>query len=333
MPQITFSPEHKVEFAGDFPKLKLDLGQKKRILCLEDPTYAYVHTLRAPKIVNGKAETRVVERKDKSTYVDYVKDFIGRPLCLGDLGVLQDKGVDPKNCPACKAAVSSDQVDPPQRRFAMHVIDYAVKGSTTDLAVPFSCSLVVWSFTDMVYNKLTDFVSEGYDLRKHDLLLGPCTNKDFQKFEMMPAMTAAWLADEKVKAIVVETYKENKVKDLEACCGRKVERRWMEDDLGKIAERWRIANGEPLSDPTEQADGRSLTEGLDNLLSDVSAPRQRAADEPVDLGAILSTPAPRQASDVDVSDLDLGTPNKSEAAASRGSGEAMDFKELFDSLP
>lgn len=313
MPTLAFDPANKTETVSDFPRLKLDHMEKGRILCLEDPAFAYVHELRAPKIVNGRAETKTFERKDGSTYTDFIMDFIGRPLCLGDLGVLMDKGVDPRNCPACRRATEGDEIQPPKRRFAMHVIKYAVKTNSFDLIQPFSCQLVVWGFTNMTYNKLTDIVSEYGNLREHDLLLGPCTNKDFQKFEIMPASKAAWMLDDQIKNTVLGTYQQNKLPDLDSFCGRKVERRWFEDDIAKVAERWRIANGAPSPDPgTESADERSLTEGLNDLLN--------TTPPAVDLGDLLSAkPAG-----------DDTTPEPSTEPAAKGG--TMDFDELLKSL-
>lgn len=363
MPVIDFDPQHKTEKLTDFPRLKLEAGEKARILCIEEqPTYAYVHTLRAPRIIDGMAQKKQVDRKDGSTYEDYVKDFIGRPLCLGGLGTLADKGVDPKNCPVCARSVETSEVDAPQRRFAMHVIKYAVKPNSWDLRGPFSCELEIWSFTDQIFNKLTDIKAQWQSLRKHDLLLGPCTNKDFQKFEIMVAPDAAWMLDERIKSTVVDTYRENKVADLEVFCGRRVERRWMEDDLDKIAQRWRIANGTPEYDATQAAERPTLSEGLSGLFD--AAPASAAA-APVaasglgELGDLFATaassapvatpaaPAPAAAANgggLDFSDL-LGagsppaaTPASTQpaiatpAAAATPTAPAVDFDELLNSL-
>lgn len=273
MPRTQFIPQNKAEVQGDFPRLKLDLNEKARIVCIEDPVYVYTHTLRAPKIVNGVAEKHFMERKDGSRYETFKLDFIGRPQCLGDLGILQDKGIDPVNCPACAVAQSSDLVDTPQRRFAMHVVKYATRSGTFELSNPYSVGIVVWSFTDTIFNKLTDFVTEWGPLAKHDLMLGPCTNKDYQKFDIAIAKEAAYLIPDPDKStdrkrLTALAFKENQTKDLESFCGRRVERKWLEEDLeAKVKARWRIANGEPQVPDRGTPEAKTLAEGLDDLLN------------------------------------------------------------------
>lgn len=299
MPQINFTAENKTENALDFPKLKLDSGERARILLLEDPTFAYVHDLRAPKIVNGKAETKEYERSDKSTYVDFVKDFIGRPQCLGDFGILGDKGIDAKNCPACAVAAESDEIDKPKRRFAVPVIAYGIKHGGFEVREPFGCEVLVWSFTDQTFNKLVDFATEWGDMKDHDLLLGPCENKQWQKFDLKVSKTAAWQVDDSRKQIVVATYKNNRpTGELENFCGRKTTRAWMVDDIAKVRNRWRIANGVPLDDGTQAAQATSLTAGLDSLINEVSAGTAPAAEgaqhqePPVDMSDLLGNAPP-----------------------------------------
>lgn len=319
MPQLPFADEHKANTGiGDFPRLKLDRDERKRILCLEDPTFAYVHELRAPKIVSGKAEKKTIERKDGSSFTDFVYDFVGRPLCLGDLGILTDKGVDPKNCPACARSVATDEVAPPKRRFAMPVIVYATKPGSFELREPFSCELVVWSFTDKAYNKLVDIVSEWGEngkIRNHDLNLGPCTNKDFQTYEIAVANTAAWSMSDERRKHVLETYQHNKPNDLEAFCGRKVERNWINQDLDKIADRWKVANG-----VTEVPAGpqQSLKDGLGELLD----------EKPVS-----GAPSTPQQAELDLGDLfNDGKPKEDKPASYSPKQDAISFDSLLDSL-
>lgn len=273
MARVKFDPTNVRQDESKFPKLKLEKDEVARILCIEEvPWSQWVHTLRAPKIVNGGPQTVVKERKNGEKYEDYEMDFIGRPICLGDEGILADHGVDPKNCPACELAVSGDLADRPQRRFAMHVLKYATKPGTTDLLPQFNLQLLVWAFTDKTFDKLTTFTQEWGSLLQHDLLLGPCTNPTFQQFDINIAGKAEWLGNEDRKQLAVEMFKQNKISDeaLAAFCGRKVARAWMEEDLDKIKERWRIASGaEASSGPAWMSGGgrESLVEGLESLTS------------------------------------------------------------------
>lgn len=281
MARMNFDSSNQRGDASKFPKIKLEQGQSLRVLMVDKvPWQEWVHTLRAPKVVNGKAVTEVKNRRNGEQFTDYAMDFVGRPICLGDPGVLEDRGVDPKNCPAC-ALASTDMTKPPERRFAMHVIEYAVKQGSTEVAIPFQVSLKVWAFTERMFDRLVSLATEWGDLQKHDLILGPCTNKMYQNFEVSPSPKAEWLASEERKKLVVETYKESKISDKELAefCGRTVAPRWMEDDLDKIKGRWELINAanESGSGIDSKMESKGLDESLDDLLTS-----QTGADTPVE---------------------------------------------------
>jgi len=271
MGRVDFDSSNQRGDATKFPKIKLEQGQSIRIVVVDKvPWQEWVHTLRAPKIVNGKAVTEQRKRRNGETFTDYVMDFIGRPLCLGDPGVLDERGVDPKNCPAC-AMAQGEMTKPPERRFAMHVVEYATKQGTTEVAIPFQVSLKIWAYTERMFDRLVSLATEWGDLQKHDLILGPCINAQYQNYEVSPSPKAEWLASDERKKLVVETYKENKVSDKELAefCGRSVERRWMDEDLGKIRSRWELihAASESGSGIDSQMESQTLDESLDDLLT------------------------------------------------------------------
>lgn len=296
MAKLSFDVKNVRQDESRFPKLKLEKDEMARIVCIEKvPESQWVHTLRAPKIVNGKPKIVVKERKNGEKYEDYDMDFIGRPICLGDEGVLEDRGVDPQNCPACALALSGDMGDRPQRRFAMHVLKYATKPGKTDLLPQFNVQLLVWAFTERVFDKLTSFTQEWGSLLQHDLLLGPCTNPVFQQYDINIAGKAEWMANEERKQLATDMFRENKITDeaLAAFCGRRVQRAWMEEDIEKIKDRWLQATGETAgADASIDLTGSSLSEGLEDLVASqtgLAAPtddvvetvvEEKASDEP-----------------------------------------------------
>jgi hypothetical protein len=302
MPRIDFKPTNRKETVGDFPRLKLAKNDRRRIVCLEEPHFEYVHTLRAPKIVNGRATYETTERRDGTTYEAMVMEFIGRPICLGDIGVLQDKGVDPKNCPICQESTVGDQVNPPERRFAMNVVEYSTAPGSFDVVDPYAVRVVVWAFSDTIFNKLIDFASEWGSLQEHDLQLGPCTNPTFQKYDISISREAQWLLGDDRKKSTALAYKTQKCLDLAALCGRKVTRAYLLEDLNKIRGRWDTVDGrsgtqDALSGPA----GASLRDGIGDLLSGNPASAPSASQRPpstgVDLDGLLGsieTPAPAQ---------------------------------------
>lgn len=328
MPRVDFDVKNKVAQTNyDYPKFKLKSGERARILVgLESPVREYVHTLRKPQVINGVPQMVKATRKDGSTYDDYKMDFLSRPLCLGDATILADKGSDPKNCPMCALAKeNADMAQAPQRRYAMHVIRYKTKAGTFDLITPYSIEVVVWAFTDKIFNQIADAANEWGDLRKHDLLLGPCTNETFQQFELSVGAKAAWLEDAARKELTATAFRENQIEDLAIACGSKKEKRWLEEDLGKIREAWSQISG---ANTSTQDDGGSLDEDLNNLLgvttpATTSAP---AAKDEVDLSTAT-----------DLSDL-LGDDVTAEAAvpetvpASETAPSADNFDDLLADL-
>lgn len=272
MPRVQLSAENKRTSQYEYPKLFLDRGERARILVIEpEPMVEYVHDLRAIQVVNGRVVMETVQRYGKDEEAPKY-DFVGRPLCLGDLNVLDAKGADPDGCPACAASVESSAVEGPKRRFAMHVVQYTTAGGSFNVAEPFSAKLVVWAYTDRIFNQLADFAapeSQGGwgDLKKHDLLLGPCENKKFQRFDINVAPNAAWLKDDSRKSYIKELYQSNQAQDLSVLIGRRVTAEQMREDLQRVLDRYRAAyGGTDVDQLTATAEIESMD--LDTLLDD-----------------------------------------------------------------
>jgi hypothetical protein len=243
-------------------------------------------------------------RRDGTQYQDYQMDFLSKPICLGDYNILMEKGSDPKNCPVCALAhESTDMAAAPQRRFAIHVVRYKTKQGTTKPAVPFSVELVVWSFTDKTYNKIEEFREEWGDLRQHDIVLN-CTNEPFQLYDISISPTAEWMQDEERMKLVKTTFKENQIPDLSIACGSRKEKKWIDEDVQKVRQRWVEISGAQ----TEAAP--PLGDALNGLFSNVQpgsaaatslgsgAPERGADPEPApfDSNAVLGLGEPHTAS-------------------------------------
>lgn len=329
MPRIDFEVENKAATVNyDYPKLKLKKGERARILVVESPQFEYVHTLRKPQIINGVPQYTTVERKNGTSYQSNKMDFVTKALCVGDMETLQEKGSDPRNCPMCALARDfPDYTKPPQRRFAMNVIRYRTKGGTVDVAVPFSVEVLVWSFTDRVFNKLADFKSEWGPLINHDLLLGPCSDEDFQTFDVSVASKAEWQAADDRKKLLAETLKENKIEDLTVAIGTPKQRSWMEEDVEVVKEAWRQVSG-----AVAESNG-SLETDLAGLLD--SSDNSPVSDSDVDANGVILTDPPNAGSSVG-DDLLAGFDDLAGAAAASDSGAsdsgASDDVDNFDDL-
>lgn len=299
MAKMSFSSENKASAQENFPKLKLDQDESARISLFESPEVGYVHNLRRPKLINGVVQYKVVKTKDgEREEMDF--DFVGNPICLGDPAVLADRGSDPKNCPACKAAQDApDMFQNPKRRFAMHVFQYTTNG-TSKPTKNFQGAVKVWAFTDQKFNEIADLAEEAPDgdIRNVDLILGPCENKLFQKFKIIASTQVKKNESDATQSAFAEITEENQAKDLENFLGRPVKKKeYLEDDLEKVRAGWRVANGqanESANDGLAKAERGGLDAGLASLLDE---PKVEAPKPVVTEAKVASAPAEAQSFD------------------------------------
>src|SRR5215475_940257 len=215
MPRVPILPENRT--AGDaerVPTLKFTTkGECQRILCLETvivegkrvvaPVQVWVHTFKAPKIMDGQPLQKLRDSKDPSKGMEWDLDFIGESLCLGDSETMRGKGSDPANCLSCRANKDYPEfVPPPKMYFCMNVLRYVIQaGKTWNVARPFQANVVPWKLTEKRFNKLIEISQElangtvqvftgqtvAKDLSLVDLRLGPCEDTGYQKYEIAVA--------------------------------------------------------------------------------------------------------------------------------------------------
>lgn len=311
MVQVSLNSTNRRESSfTQFPKLKLKVDEKKRIALLDQPIeMAYTHALRAPRIVNGEPVMEKKVNKDGTkSWEDYARDFVGQPLCLGDLGILEDRGLDTKNCPACAQSQKGDQIDGPKARYAVNVLIYNTRPGTFEVTSPFSVQVAVWAFTENRFNELIDLAAEHDEsLKAQDLLLGPCVApENFQKYAIHTG-DAQWMKDEDRARLAIETMRENRYDDLESAIGFKASRAKMEDDIETILQRWRTVNAFKNGDATILLEKPSLTEGLEGLLSEVQSPTVKASTPVAASSDTDDTPTDVPDFDAILQGLDLGS--------------------------
>lgn len=276
MAKITFETKNRIAASADFPKLKLGKNERARVVLLENPDYGWVHDLRAPKIVDGRPEYETIRRKDGTTFDQVKKEWVGRHRCKGDDDFIENegRGLDPKHCPMCSLAKEHpDQAEAPKRRFAVHVVKYNTKPGTYDLSdAPYSVQVFVWQFTEFLYDKLIGINSIVGSLSNNDLLLGPCTDVQFQKFDVNYAMDAVWKSSPEYKDITTATLKSNRATDLMAYVARDSELRWIEKDIETVREAYRVVSGKGDEPKLAAAELPRLQGELDSLISDSSTP-------------------------------------------------------------
>jgi hypothetical protein len=266
MARMSFTSKNRAAEIENFPKLKLENKESARIAVIHEPESAFVHNLRAPKILNGEVQY-------KGDEMDY--DFMGNPICLGDTDVLDKRGVDVKNCPACAANREfPDMFSAPKRRFATHVFQYNTNG-TNKAPANADGTVKVWAFADQKFGELVDIYEEAEvdDIKTVDLIIGPCENAMFQKFKIIKGSKTAWEATDATRARFEEAIASNESKDLFRYIGRKMDKDFIEDKIDEVKRKWKQANGqsgETSSDNLNGVERHDLNTGLANLLDDES---------------------------------------------------------------
>jgi hypothetical protein len=336
MPRVPLNEEMKARSGANYPRLMLEKDERARINVIEvDPLMEFVHTLRAPRVEHGEP----VYQDGRDGKEEMVFDFIGRHICLGDFDTLTEKGLDPANCPACAAAKDSDAVRSPERRFGVHIIKYATQPGSFSIIEPFSFQMMVWVFGDNIFDKLVDIQKEWGSLQQHDLNLGPCTVKQFQKFEIQPASQAEWIKDQGRIETVKQTFTNSQCKDLAGMIGRKVDRRFFEADIEKCVDAYRQVFSKNKAAPvqltvggmdmgTTESQDETVPPDISSLLDTPTAAPPRPAQPAVDLSSLLDTP-PAAAPSTPPANL-MDTPSTPPATTPEEAPKTIAFDDLLN---
>lgn len=270
MAQITFEAKNRIQTAATFPKLKLAKNERARVAVLENPQFGWTHNLRAPKIVDGQVQYVTVTRKDGTSSEVPAMQWVGTHRCKGEDEIIsgEGRGLDAKHCVMCQQAKENpSRFEAPKRRFALHVVKYNTKPGTYDLTdAPYSVNIFVWSFTEFLYDKLIGINSVVGSLQNHDLLLGPCTDAQYQKFDINYDIKAVWQGNDEYKQVTVDTLKSNRADDLMAYTARDTELRWIEKDIEAVNEAYDFMQGRSREQHIATKELPSLHNELNGLL-------------------------------------------------------------------
>jgi hypothetical protein len=273
MGRVPIASENKTGEGGDrYPRIKLtEKDQKTRFTIIEKPWREWVHYLKAPTFDdNGKPVKEPRQKRDGGTQEVYKLDFIAQPICLGDEDTLKDKGLDPANCPGCEASEKSGgDIPGPTQRFAVNVIEYALKGNSWAVMSPFSARVKVWAFTGRIYDEIEAIQEQIGDLRGHDITLeceDPYWQRNKLSFQMDPGHKYA------PKGYIKELLQGegNRATDsqLRDACGRETTRTRMQDDCEHAMAQWRRVRNEGKESPYGTSGAASLDGGIEDLLRD-----------------------------------------------------------------
>lgn len=319
MPKVSITADNKVDVDNSYPQLKLEYGGRALINAIEpEPTMEYVHTLRAPAVgPDGRVIKEEKLNKNKEKYTANKMEFFGQHLCFGDFDVVSEKGVDPANCPSCQAAVDGDGIEAPKPRYAMHVLTYGLQPGGFQLKEPFNVDLIAWVFAAGRFNSLIELATTWGDLRLHDLKLGPCENKDFQKYEIGVTPHAEWLGGatgkdaegnlteeaKKRKEIAGEVYSKNQSPDLSLLIGRRVDKSKAMEDIARVRERIEEAYGRKDNTPSVSDATQSIADDVTSVFSkneSAAEPTQAPEAGPGTAAAAETTTATKEMSFDDI---------------------------------
>lgn len=319
MPRVALTTENKVQQGNQYPKLSLDRGERALILAIEkEPILEFRHVLEGPELDEKGNIIKEIKKNFKQEDYEATKmEFFAQHLCFGDFGVVRDKGTDPDNCPTCKAAEDEPSVKAPVPYYAMHIIRYKLKPGTWELADPFSVECLGWTFGPSRLNTLIDIAA---DLKKddnilhHDLRLGPCDNKQFQKYDVHVSQSAQWLegeTEEKInerKALVAQTYQNNQAPDLSTLIAK------------------RVTKGEALGDIQRTIDryNEAYHRGSSTTVPDLTASQSK--DE-----GVFSPETPGEAAAGEGFKVDIETGEVTGEAPAKEM-KSMDFKDILNEL-
>lgn len=252
MPEADISSDYRSDGGrSKYPRLKLQAGEKARVVIAGKPCVEYVHRLEAPNIVNMAPTYKKIKDRDGQERFVVETRFVSGPICHGDFETLRERHVDDKNCLACSMARDRPDIfRTPQPKYAVPILRYALRpgGGWNDIASPYGVSALVWLFGGKVMDKLIDIRSLGpayEDIRLVDLML-ECDDANFQKpysnGEFLAVAPAVWTANDQTRRYTLECLAANGAspEDLSAAIGRRVKEDWLADDVSRVIQRWDV---------------------------------------------------------------------------------------------
>lgn len=274
-------------------KLMLDKDEQARICFLENAPYSlFIHNFE--KVTTDPQGNPVIKQDqwpDGSPREVVVTEFAGKFRCLGDEDEVQRTGADPENCPACRAHIQNpNAVKAPTKRILGRVLKYGTKEGSFAPSKPFSATLLVWDLTEKRFDSVNEIFLEHGPLSKKDLLLGPCENKQMQKYTIaVGSGDAAYLASKDTQQYVHELLQEEKIEDLPSIAGKLPSAYEMEAKVSEVVRAYNHAFGISAS-----AEGAESLLGEDNVTKVADKPKAKKAvkEEEDDEQSAASSTAP-----------------------------------------
>ncbi len=300
--------------------------ERARIACLErqqlpdgrnvlTPWMEFVHRIERPLEKDGVPLQKKLTRKGRdgqeTTEMVWDTDWVSSPICLGDKAVLMEKGLDVGNCPVCRASEDNPEITAhrglgsPVVRYAMNVVRFSIRPGGFILAEPFGAQIVVWSFTEKRFNRLDDLNrklaergevqfrrpdgsvgARPYDITDVDLLLGPCEDVGWQRFDIdLAEGLAMWRRSQPTAQYIQQLWLGAGMRatdeQLQLACGKPVTNRaYLDEDIFKAVSGWHKAlrgGPAPTVDPFGASFGgqqaaQDMTAGMGAMVDELATP-------------------------------------------------------------
>lgn len=227
MTQVPFATENRKKANNfNYPRLKLSAGERARIAIIDEvPTASFVHNLESVIVDDfGSPVMEEIKFKNGGTKMVPTYHFVAAYRCTGVYKTVEATGADPEGCAMCAAAADPDTAaafKAPHRKFAIHVLRYKLNPNSTKVQDPFQVELEAWVFPNGKYDRLVDIATEHGPLMNRDLLLGPCENELYQKWDIQPGGGSApeWTTADDRKKLVAQLLA-NRCEDLPSLIAR-----------------------------------------------------------------------------------------------------------------
>jgi hypothetical protein len=290
---LTAGAHHDDSRPDKFPQVKLERYEGRR-LWIPDEDIAWMelrHSIQAPVFAENGEPLRTEKKVRGSLRPVYDMSFetggyIGGPICLGDPDAVRAQKFDADECPACagvKRLVDAGITDALDLRavprYAVPVVQY-VMASKTNLAklrTPPSADILIWALSQWSWEQVDGIRGQMAEILEKDAaevklqMCDICVSNEngFQKIDKIWPLRRAWAVDtdfgRAIKAVVQELWMtvENRPTDdqLQAACGRKADREYMDQDIRDAEERWHKAENWGKGGPADVSAGGYLANG------------------------------------------------------------------------
>jgi len=172
------------------------------------------------------ARIAILESKVVTEFAHYVQPDIhkGYYICLGDFNTLLTEGEEREKCPFCAKASRGGDIGTATQYFCTLILQY-ITNSKGQALKPINGIVKYWKFNAKKFTALKQIKDEFGELKKYDLLVGPCSSESFQNYDIRPGKDSLWSINPEDAKRISDYYKEERMgtKELVRLIGKNVD--------------------------------------------------------------------------------------------------------------